>query len=113
MAEIGDYRFGHIVVDGEEYTDDVIILPKRVVPGWWRKDGHRLVLEDLDEVLGELPERLVVGAGAQRRMRPDPAAIDELGRRGVSVEVLETKRAVARYRELDPASTAAALHLTC
>ena len=33
--------------------------------------------------------------------------------RGIEVEVLPTENAVARYGELDPRSTAAALHLTC
>ena len=36
---------------------------------WWRRRGHELVLEDLEEVLEELPEHLLVGTGAQGRMR--------------------------------------------
>jgi hypothetical protein len=43
---------------------DAIVLPHRVVSGWPRREGHGLVLEDLDEVLDELPARLVVGTGA-------------------------------------------------
>lgn len=38
------------------HSRDVILLPDRVVPEWWRKEGHSLVLEDLDEVIDELPE---------------------------------------------------------
>jgi hypothetical protein len=91
----------------------VIVLPERVVRGWWRQEGHGLVLEDLDEVLDELPERLLVGTGAYGRMRPDPAALEALLARGVDVEVLPTAEAVRRYGELDPSRTAAALHLTC
>ena len=113
MATLEGYRFGHLVVDGEEHSRDVIVLPNRVLANWWRKDGHSLVLEDLDDVLDELPDRLVVGTGHDERMRPDPAALEELRRRGVKVEVLQTERAVRRYGELDPAATAVALHLTC
>jgi hypothetical protein len=36
-----------------------------------------------------------------------------LKERGVEVERLPTDRAVARFAELDPGKTAAALHLTC
>jgi hypothetical protein len=72
MPRIEGYRFGHVVVDGEEQTRDVIVLPDRVLTGWWRADGHRLVLTDLDDVIEELPERLVVGTGAYAQMRPDP-----------------------------------------
>jgi hypothetical protein len=102
-----------VKVEGEEHTRDVIVLPRRVVGNWWRRDGHALVLEDLDEVLDELPERLLVGTGAYGRMRPDPAALEALGRRGVTVEVMPTDQAVRRYADLNPAATAAALHLTC
>ena len=56
---------------------------------------------------------MIVGTGADQRMRPDPAVLRELEERGVSVEVLPTDRAVERYGELDPAKAAAALHLTC
>ena len=81
--------------------------------GWWRRDGHSLVLEDLADVLDELPGRLVVGTGADGRMRPDPAALEQLRERGVEVEAMPTDEAVRRYEELDPRRTAAALHLTC
>jgi hypothetical protein len=113
MPRIEGYRFGQLVVDGEEQTRDVIVLPDRVVPNWWRADGHRLVLADLEDVLEELPERLVVGTGAYGQMRPDPAVIEQLRERGVEVEALKTDEAVRCYGELDPRRTAAALHLTC
>jgi hypothetical protein len=113
MPRIEGYRFGQLVVDGEEQTRDVIVLPDRVVSNWWRADGHRLVLADLEDVLEELPEHLVVGTGAYGQMRPDSAVIEQLRERGVEVEALKTDEAVRRYGELDPRRAAAALHLTC
>jgi hypothetical protein len=91
----------------------VIVLPDRVVENWWRRNGHELVWEDLEEVVEELPSRLVVGMGADQRMRPDPSTLERLRSRGVDVECLPTAQAVARLAELDPGTTAAALHLTC
>jgi hypothetical protein len=113
MARIDDYRFGRIVIDGREERSDVIILPTRTVTNWWRRRGHALALEDLDEVVADPPRQLVIGTGAEGRMRPDPATLEQLEASGISVEVLPTPAAVRRYRELDPRSTAAALHLTC
>ena len=113
MARIESYEFGHVVVDGEEHTRDVVVLPERVEENWRRRDGHRLVLEDLDNVLDELPGRLILGTGAYGRMQPDPRALDQLRARGVEVEILPTGDAVRRYEALNPARTAAALHLTC
>lgn len=113
MARIEDYEFGQVVVDGEVHRRDVIVLPGRVVSGWWRREGHGLVLEDLDEVLDELPARLVIGTGAYGRLEPDPEALEALRQRGIEVDALPTGEAVRLFGELDPARTAAALHLTC
>jgi hypothetical protein len=113
MARLSGYAFGRIEVDGDEHTKDLVVLPDRVLAGWWRRDGHSLCIDDLRQVIGELPERLIVGTGATGRMRPDPGALEDLRTRGIEVEVLPTDRAVARYAELDPSRTAAALHLTC
>ena len=113
MARIEGYRFGRVLVEGQEQTKDVIVLPERVLSNWWRKDGHGLVLADLDEVLEELPPHLIVGTGAYGQLRPDPTTLDELRNRGVEVEALPTADAVRRYSELDSSRTAAALHLIC
>jgi hypothetical protein len=113
MARIEGYSFGRIVVDGEEHRRDLIILPGRVVGRWWRQEGHSLVLDDLEDVLKDLPRRLVVGTGASGQMRPDPETLDTLRRRGIEVEVARTPDAVRLFEESDPATTAAALHLTC
>jgi hypothetical protein len=113
MAHLKDYSFGRLTVDGQEHTRDLIVLPGRVVPDWWRREGHSLAMEDLNDVLDELPEQLVLGVGAHGQLRPDPAVLAELERRGVTVECLPTDAAVRRYGQLDERRTAAALHLTC
>jgi hypothetical protein len=116
VARIEDYSPGHVVVDGVEQNRDVIVLPNRVLPDWRRRDGHSLVIEDLDDVLEELPERLIVGCGYASRLEPDASVIEALARRGVRVEALPTPEAVARFDQLEtrnPAAVAAALHLTC
>jgi hypothetical protein len=113
MPAIEEYHFGRVVVDGEEQTRDVIVLPGRIVRNWWREDGHRLVMRDLDGVLEELPEHLLVGTGAYGQLRPEPETLEQLRLRGIEVEALPTAEAVHRYGELDPRRTAAALHLTC
>jgi hypothetical protein len=116
VSRIEDYSFGRIEIDGVEHTKDVIVLPDRVVGNWWRREGHSLVLEDLADVLDELPERLILGCGANGRLRPDPSVTQRLATRGVEMESLPTADAVERYRELEaanPAAVAAALHLTC
>ncbi|TMK75827.1 MAG: hypothetical protein E6G48_00575 [Actinobacteria bacterium] len=116
VARVENYSPGRVVVDGVELNRDVIVLPNRVLRSWWRREGHSLVIEDLEDVLDELPERLIVGCGYSSRLEPDPSVIAALQKRGVKVEALPTEDAVARFEELEtrnPAAVAAALHLTC
>jgi hypothetical protein len=40
--KIDSYKFGRIVIDGQAYSRDVIILPDRVIRDWWRDSGHIL-----------------------------------------------------------------------
>jgi hypothetical protein len=89
------------------------VLPERVVPNWWRSEGHSLAMEDFDEVIDQLPDRLILGCGAHGRLEPPQAVLEQLRARGVEVEAMPTADAVRRYGELDPERTAAALHLTC
>ena len=95
MARVDHYSFGRIVVDGHDEHTDVILLPDRTISHWWRRHGHELVLEDLAEILPELPERLLIGTGMDGRLHPDPDALEQLAARGVAVEVLPhaTRRA--------------------
>ena len=92
MPRLEQYSFGRIVVDGEEHTRDLIVLPDRVVSDWWRRDGHSLAHEDLEDVREELPERLILGCGAHGQLKPDPAVIEALERQGIEVSRLTPPR---------------------
>jgi hypothetical protein len=70
VAKLDHYSFSRMVVDGQEHTRDLIVLPGRVVPIWWRQEGHSLVVQDLEEVRHELPERMIVGCGALGKLKP-------------------------------------------
>ena len=113
MARIEGYRFGRVLVDGEEQTKDVIVLPERVLTNWWRAEGHGLVLADLEEVLEELRRTWSSGRGRTAGSVPTR-------RRSTSYEseVSRSRRCRRKKRcgateKLDPGRTAAALHLTC
>jgi hypothetical protein len=66
---VTSYDFGHIIIDGKRYSNDLIVFPDRVKVGWWRKEGHRLQLEDLKEVLEAKPKVLVVETGYYGELR--------------------------------------------
>ena len=111
---IGPYHFGNITIDGTVYDTDVIVYPDHVEDRWWRKEGHRLCLEDLKGVLGEQPHTLVVGTGYFGRMSIDPEVHEALKQRGITLIAHKTAEACAEFNRLkETQKVVAALHLTC
>lgn len=113
---IDSYRFGQMVIDGKTYSKDVIILPDRtVISPWWRKEGHRLSLSDLNDILKALPSILVVGCGSPGLMKPEAGLEETLSSKGIMMEVMPTEKAVRRYNQLKEEGEliAACFHLTC
>jgi len=111
---IEHYRFGSITVDGQRHTQDLIILPERVIGGWWRKEGHALHPDDLTAVFEAAPEVLVVGTGAYGMMRVTEETRRALEEAGIRLIATPTAEAVKTYNGLrEKQRVAAALHLTC
>jgi len=114
MPRIESYSFGKISVDGQTYTSDLIILPSGVRPEWWRKTGHRLDKDDLQEVIKVKPSVLVVGTGNIGRVQVPQETLEYLTAHGIRAVVERTAEACERYNELaQTEQAAAALHLTC
>ena len=109
------YTFGKIEIDGERYTSDVIILPTGVRPGWWRREGHSIVPEDLNAALEAVPEVLIIGRGAHGMMNVPGETLVRLRQAGIQVICLPTAQAVETYndRTQQGSVVVAALHLTC
>ena len=114
---IDSYDFGVIVIDGRRYTSDVTISRGRVLDGWRRREGHRLYLEDLDEVLKveTQPEVLIVGTGYSGLMEVSKEVEEALRSRGIELIAQPTKRACQTLNQLlrSGRRVAAAFHLTC
>jgi hypothetical protein len=114
VKRISHYSFGSITVDGKTYRSDVIIFPGRVQGSWWRREGHNLVPEDLDEVVAAEPELVVIGTGASGVMQVPQSTVKWLEGRGIKVKVARTGEAVEFFNSLpDDTTSVAALHLTC
>jgi len=112
--EIQNYQFGRMLVDGERHTRDLILLPDRVVGNWWREEGHRLSVADLQAVLDAAPEVLVVGTGAYGRMQVPEETRQAVEAAGIELRVARTGQAWQLYNDLQRRQpTAGAFHLTC
>jgi len=111
---IDSYDFGRIVIDGKRYNSDLIVFPDKVRDGWWRKEGHRLHVEDLKDVLEAKPEMLVVGTGYSGLMTVPPETRKYVESEGIELIAQKTTEACKTFNRLVKSrKVVAALHLTC
>ncbi|MDY6770419.1 MAG: MTH938/NDUFAF3 family protein [Candidatus Nanohaloarchaea archaeon] len=108
---VDSYSFGEMVVDGDRYENDLIIVEEEVLDGWWRDEGHRLKPQDLDAVVEADPKLLIVGTGNSGRMAVPEETREFLQDHGIEVRGFRTQEAVERFNEAEDA--AGAFHLTC
>jgi hypothetical protein len=114
---IESYDFGVMVINGKRYTSDVIVFSDRVINDWWRKEGHRLHMDDLKEILESKPkpELLVVGTGDYGIMKISPEVENALKSQGIELVVQPTREACQTFNKLLTSGrrVAGAFHLTC
>jgi hypothetical protein len=109
------YEFGRMIVGEKEHHSDLKIIGGVVIPSWWRKEGHVVDLEDVDDILAVKPEILVVGMGDPGRMQVSDSLRSALV--STHIELIEepTAKAVATFNRLSESGrkVAGAFHLTC
>lgn len=111
---IDSYSFGQMIVDGQEYSSDLIIYPDgRIQNSWWRSDGHRLTVEDISELLSTSPEFLVIGTGESGMMKVDDQIVKD--NKSIHFNIVSTAEAVEIYNDFisQKKSVGACFHLTC
>jgi len=112
---IESYDFGSIVINGSQYTSDVIITGDKIHANWRRKEGHVLHVSDMRAVLEEfLPEVAVVGTGYAGMMKVAGETKNYLQSKGIELLVERTEKACKLFNTLSKSKRVlAALHLTC
>ena len=110
---IESYHFGSIKVGERVYHRDIIIVGGRII-NWWRKEGHKVYLEDVEVIFEEKPEIVIFGTGAFGVMKVLPEVIEKFRNLGIEVIILKTQQAVEKFNELyNRKKVAGAFHLTC
>lgn len=112
--EIEKYSFGEMVIDGQKYTRDLIIVPGKIIPNWWRKEGHFLMLDDLTDIpFGEIAS-LIIGTGKFGMMKIGEELNIRLAGQGIEMYVERTAKAAELFNQLKSSKkVAAGFHLTC
>ena len=116
---INNYTFGHLVFKNKSYNKDLIIIKtakgEKIISNWWRKEGHLLQVEDLEEVWKSGVKFLIVGTGAYGVMKVHPEVEKKAKELNIKLEASPTSSAVLRFNELysQNQDVAGAFHLTC
>jgi hypothetical protein len=108
------FQFGEVVIAGQRYSEDVVVLPDGVQAGWWRKEGHLLQLADLTDALAAEPEALIVGTGTKQCMKVAQDVLAHTRKAGIEVLAFDTRTACHTFNQLfGKRKIVAVLHLTC
>ena len=112
---IDSFGFGSLVIDGRPFNSDLIIYPDgRIQTPWWRKAGHRLVVEDIEALIASAPEAIVAGTGVSGLMKPDERLEQQLREKGIQFVADKNQKAIAQYNRLSQLKqVGACFHLTC
>ena len=112
---IQEYHFGNMMVDNQPHVNDLKIIDGKVVSKWWRREGHTVTEEDVDDVLAATPRYFVVGTGQPGRMAVDANLSGILARLGIELIEEPTDQAIHTFNRLhrDGEKVAGAFHLTC
>jgi hypothetical protein len=112
--QIEDYDFGTIKIDGKTYTGDLKIINRRVISGWWRIEGHRLLPPDIEDVFEARPEVLIVGTGDPGLMTVSVEVEAKLAELGIQLVAMPTREASKIFNDMSQKrNTAFVAHLTC
>ncbi len=112
---IEHYSFGSMTVAGKQYHSDLKIIEGRVVADWYRKSGHRVELDDIQDIMKAEPQYLIFGSGRFGFMRLEEEVEKALSDLGIKVIVELTASAVRSFNSLaaENRNIAAGFHLSC
>ena len=107
--------FGLLVVDGRQYTTDLMIYPDgQVKDSWWRKSGHSVTIDDIGELVDSAPDVIVVGTGVNGLMKPVMELEQALSAKGIALISLPNQDAIEVFNDLSSEKrVGACFHLTC
>lgn len=113
---IDSYAFGQMVINGKQYTSDVILYPDgRIQRSWWRREGHTLSSKDIVDLIQSKPEVIVAGTGSSGLMRPAAKLEELLADKGIAFIAKPSKKAAETFNSLTKQGkkVGGCFHLTC
>ncbi len=96
------YEFGKMTIGGREYTEDLMVLPSKIIANWQRDDEHLLQLSDIKESLDKVqPDAVVIGTGNKGGLEVDKEVKEYLDKKNIELVIENTDEAVNSFNTFD------------
>ena len=95
-----DFSFGRIVANGQTCNTDIKVVQGTLVPDWWRKSGHIVEIEDVQDALNTELEILVIGKGQPGYMKVSESLQELLAEKNVELIEEPTAKAIETFNRL-------------
>ena len=111
---IDEHKFGSFTIDGKSYLGDIKILGSKV-RYWETRKKHKLMFEDVRELLEENPEVIIIGTGNSGYLEVAPEIRDLILARRIHLFIEKNEHAVKRYNEslIQNKKVVGIFHATC
>ncbi len=93
------YGEDYVSVNGERHSDNLIVLPDRLIPGWTQASFESLSLADFEQLAALDTEIILLGTGKQLRF-PRPQLLRPLIQAQKGLEVMDIHAACRTYNIL-------------
>ena len=112
---ITDFSFGRIVVEGQICKSDIKIVRARLITDWWRRSGHSVEIEDVQDILDSDSNILVIGRGQPGYMRVSKSLRRHLEENNIQLIEEPTSEAVRSFNRYyrEGKYVAGGFHVSC
>ena len=112
---INEFSFGRIVVDDITFSSDIKIIEGKVISEWWRKSGHLVDIEDIQDIIEAKPDIVVIGKGSPGLMKTSSSMRKYLKNSGIKLIEEKTAKAIHTFNRLSLADekVVAGFHVGC
>ncbi|MDA0190682.1 MAG: Mth938-like domain-containing protein [Proteobacteria bacterium] len=93
------YGDGYVGINGARHAGNIVVLPRRLVPGWTEHGFDTLTVADFETLAALEADILLLGTG-QRIRFPRPELLTPLMRIGKGLEVMDIAAACRTYNIL-------------
>lgn len=117
---IQETTFGSITVDGERFEHDVVIRlsgkvkkRKKRLSKQYYGTSHKVSLDEAKDIFQKGAKRLILGSGQYDNVRLSAEAKDYFEKKGCSVKLAPTPKAVKLWNNTQGEKTIGMFHVTC